>query len=425
LDVCALCRLKKELRASHIIPRFVGKWLKATSATGLLRGVTDPDKRLQDLRKILLLCKDCEERLSKLETYFANKFFFPFLENKKRSFKYDSRLVRFIISLSWRTLLVSYDDFVKDVPSLSAYVDRAEETWRKYLLGFSSDLRPYEHHLFFFDYVTDGENLPKDFQWYTLRTVDATLVGNEQRVLAYTKFPWMMFVSSIYPTKLEGWEGTKIEGAGEISQPQSIRDKAFESFLIDRPKVLFNKIPRRSSGSADRRILKTLEKKPKTYLKSQSLEVSLAEAKRAREIRKRKLPPCVKELIWIIEEALEDASLAKTERQLRKLELSILADALARISDDEALRLESLIKSTIQKSKKLGEDAKCTFETDEIVVVFMVNLYFTKEEQRSQVIAELNKLMKSRKTNDAKYLMVFSWNPFEPDLPYESAFFIS
>ena len=425
LDTCALCRQKKELKTSHIIPRFVGKWLKVTSATGLLRGVTDPDKRLQDISKEPLLCKDCEERLSKLETHFANQFFFPFLESKKKSFRYDSRLMRFIISVGWRTLLVSYDDFNQDVPGLSTYIDRAEETWRKYLLEVSNDPGPYEHHLFFFDYVTEGKNLPKGFQWYTLRAVDATLVGNEQRVLAYSKFPWMMFGSSIYPVKLEGWEGTKIESAGEISQPQSIKDGSFGSFLLNRPKIFFDKIPCRSSGSTDRRILKTIERRPKTYLKSQSLEVSLAEAKRAREIRKEKLPRCINELIWIIEGALEDTSLTKTERQLRKLGLSILADALAGISDDDALRLKSLIESAIWKSKKLGEDAKCTFETDEIVIVFMVNLYSTKEEQRSQVVTELEKLMQKRSTNDKRHLMVFLWNPFEPDLPYESAFFIS
>lgn len=425
LDECALCRQKKELRVSHIIPRFAGKWLKGTSATGLLRGVVDPGKRLQDIGKTPLLCKDCEERLSRLETYFANEFFYPFLESEKKSFKYDSRLMRFIISLNWRTLLVSYNDFTQDIPTLSAQVDRAEESWRKYLFGVTDDPGRYEHHLFFFDYVSNGKNLPKGFQWYTLRGVDATLVGNDQRVLAYTKLPWMMFASSIHPTKLEGWESTRIEDSGEISQPQSIKDGSFGSFFIDRSQLLYGKIPSRSSGGVDTRILKTIEKRPGRYLESQSLEVSLAEAKRAREIRKESMSRLIKELIWIIEGALEDTSLTKAERQRRKLGLSILADTLTRISDKEAVKLESLIESTIKKSKNLGKDVKCVFATAEFVVVFIVNLYSTKNEQRSQVAAELDKLRRNSKVNDKRHLMVFSWNPFEPDLPYESAFFIS
>ena len=40
LGTCALCGQQKDLRKSHIVPRFVGKWLKSTSATGFLRGVT-------------------------------------------------------------------------------------------------------------------------------------------------------------------------------------------------------------------------------------------------------------------------------------------------------------------------------------------------------------------------------------------------
>ncbi len=424
MDACALCREKKVLKISHIIPSFVGKWMKATSGTGYLSGAVDPDKRLQDLRKIPLLCKDCEQRLSTLETYFANEIFYPFFETNERVFKYDSRLVHFIVSLSWRSLLVSYEDFNRFSPNLSTCIDKAEEAWRKYLLKKSNNIEPYENHLFFFDYVKQGKNLPWGFQWYTLRAVDATLVGNEEMVLAYSKFPWMMFVSSVHPTKLEGWENTRIEETGEIKQPQSIKDESFGSFLLNRPKAFFEDKRGRSFGKINKRILRTIEKNPKKFLKSQSLEVSLAEAKLARDKSKRRLPNTVKELIWIIEGAIEDPHLSFEERQHRKFGLSLLADSLTRISDQEANKLDWLFQSTIIRAKQQGEDKKFLFETREFIMVFMVNLYFTKDQVRSQVKTELNRLLNGREKHDKRHIMVFSWCPFEPDLPYESALYV-
>jgi len=55
--ICSLCKQNKEIRRSHIIPRFVSKWLKTTSATGFLRGVNEPDKRILLPDILLLLLK--------------------------------------------------------------------------------------------------------------------------------------------------------------------------------------------------------------------------------------------------------------------------------------------------------------------------------------------------------------------------------
>jgi hypothetical protein len=421
LQTCALCKQKKKLKASHIVPRFVGKWLKSTSATGFLRGVIEPNKRLQDLPKMPLLCEDCEEKLSRLETYFANRIFFPFLKNKNHSFKYDTRLLEFAASLSWRALLVSYDEFRQDRPHLCVHVDKAEETWRQYLSGESQDLGPYEHHLFFFDYVKGGNNLPHGFQWYTLRASDATLVSNEKRVFAYSKLPWMTFVSSIHPIHLDGWYGTKIEQVGEVSSPQRIEDEVFGGFLVNRAKMSSVKISDVQHG----KILKSLGRKPQTYLKSQSLQVSLAEAERARRTRKEKFPALVTELVEIIERALEDPSLEQEEKQFRKLGQSMIADAISRLPKNQALNLNLMIESTIRKSSILLEETKCTFETSELIISFMVNQYCSKDQQRKKVMDEAKRLFEKRKPDDKRYIVVFSWNPFELDFPYETGYFIS
>ena len=61
---CRLCRLSDDLRESHIIPSFVFKWLKKTSATGYLRFAEGDAASKQDGVKIPLLCGTCEQRLS-------------------------------------------------------------------------------------------------------------------------------------------------------------------------------------------------------------------------------------------------------------------------------------------------------------------------------------------------------------------------
>ena len=54
---CALCKNKDTLQMSHIIPSFVGKWIKNTSVTGFLRQAISADIRRQDIPKKYLLCK--------------------------------------------------------------------------------------------------------------------------------------------------------------------------------------------------------------------------------------------------------------------------------------------------------------------------------------------------------------------------------
>ena len=109
LNKCALCGEEKEIKLSHIIPKFVGKNLKKTSA-GAIRSTENPNQVVQDTEKHYLMCADCEERFSANETWFANNIYYPYLRRKKNNFDYDERLHYFLISLSWRSL---YLDILK------------------------------------------------------------------------------------------------------------------------------------------------------------------------------------------------------------------------------------------------------------------------------------------------------------------------
>lgn len=110
--ICRLCREKKELAGSHIIPKMFYKHIKERSETGGIRLVSDPNKRLQDGLKLPFLCHDCEQLFSKYEKYFSDNFFQPTKNNSSEIKKYntkDDNLRYFILSVAWRCLKYIYE----------------------------------------------------------------------------------------------------------------------------------------------------------------------------------------------------------------------------------------------------------------------------------------------------------------------------
>jgi len=82
ISSCRLCDVTNALQESHILPGFVYRWMKETSATGYLRFGQQPNLRVQDGLKLHLLCADCEQRLNEWETQFANQIFHPMTQGK-------------------------------------------------------------------------------------------------------------------------------------------------------------------------------------------------------------------------------------------------------------------------------------------------------------------------------------------------------
>src|ERR1700683_5483083 len=147
-SVCALCDGEGELRDSHVVPAFVAKWIKETSATGYLRGYQVPNQRMQDLPTTSLLCDECEQRFSVAEKKFAEMIFRPFTDGRSR-FPYQDWLLYFATSLSWRCLASSNGEGLQDHPEHRAAVDRAKEAWADFLLGRTDNVGPYRFNLFF------------------------------------------------------------------------------------------------------------------------------------------------------------------------------------------------------------------------------------------------------------------------------------
>jgi len=417
---CALCKKHSTLKKSHIVPKFVGKWLKKTSATGFLRGVKEPYVRMQDLPRLPLLCGNCEQLFSKLEHYFAAKVFHPILDDKKEEIQYDENLHRFIISLSWRTLVTAFSDQVKVHPWIEEHINKAEETWRRYLLNESKDIGETENHLFYLGFIENDVDLPRRFQWYLFRAVDSTLASNEvDIVFSYTHFPHFFFISTILPSTFPEWKYTKIENNGKFSIRSQINDDSIWDFLVSRGKFLLTVL----GSSADPSIIKAIEKDPEKFLKSDSFLVMKEESKRRRRKRINEMPESIRNLIGIVDHSADNPELDSLKQRWAYYLQHVVADALSNIPQSSAVIIDQLIQSVFVLIDERNRFSKIDFETKELIARFMVTLGYTKNEQRQMIEGAIDELKNGKNPEDHRIIVVFSFNPLDPVMPYETGYY--
>jgi hypothetical protein len=146
---CRLCNEEKVLRQSHVVPKFVFRWLK-NSSPGHLRTVETPNRRSQDGPTRAWLCDACEQRLSKWENEFSSKAFEPLHRDpvRKIGLPYELWALKFAVSISWRTLLF-YSGHSMDHLSgadLRA-IEIAQRVWRRFLLGEIGNIGEFTQHI--------------------------------------------------------------------------------------------------------------------------------------------------------------------------------------------------------------------------------------------------------------------------------------
>lgn len=198
---CKLCKKEADLEISHFIPKFIGKWVKKTSITGFLRENNNINERAQDLAKDYWLCGECEDLFSTWETHFANKIFYPFVDESQTIASYSDWLPKFCASLSWRTLThIRSKNSKEDKPDdYWKSLDKAESHLSNYLLGKTDNLNQYEQHLFPLERIesTSATGLPANINRYLLRIVAMDIVGNTKNLFIYTKLPSFMLFGFI------------------------------------------------------------------------------------------------------------------------------------------------------------------------------------------------------------------------------------
>src|SRR5713101_6334376 len=186
--VCALCHDRAELRQSHTIPSFFGAYLKETSATGYLRSGETPNLRRQDLPKLELLCDCCEGHFAVWEKDFSQNVLPLVQSDGFKGLRYGPSLLPFLVSLSWRVLVVQRELLGKSHPHISQAVSRTLENWRLYLL--SKRKQPgSEHHMFVIAGipVKMPASSHEKMLHYLLRGIDAGTAGDSRTLFIYTK----------------------------------------------------------------------------------------------------------------------------------------------------------------------------------------------------------------------------------------------
>ena len=276
--ICALCSENRVLRKSHIIPQFVARWLKDTSATGYLRQAVKSNLRKQDFPKQKLLCDECETRLSRWETQFSQSIFLPYW-NGETEFAYDSWLLKFAVSLIWRSGTVQLEHFRQYKPHMVHHLECALSVWKDFLLDKVPSPGCCAHHLLFLDFVenVEGGSLPDFFHWYTLRSIDTTILANSREVYGYVKLPAMVFFSGIFPYRPSGWKNTRIHARGKISASrQKVASDVFGEFYIDRVQQI-SELSDLTSSRQREKISSAIISNPERSVQSLSFQVFLAE----------------------------------------------------------------------------------------------------------------------------------------------------
>jgi hypothetical protein len=153
VNCCQLCKKRKAIKSSHVIPAFVFRAIKSDSPTGYFRSPNVPNLRFQDGDKLPLLCGECERRFGNAERSFVNQIFKTFHTTDQDRFAYGPWLHYFMTSLAWRTLILDLPGFESDASVPESLVDslkQAARTMRGYLLGANNLASTLRNHAFVF-----------------------------------------------------------------------------------------------------------------------------------------------------------------------------------------------------------------------------------------------------------------------------------
>lgn len=213
LGLCRLCNIEGKLIESHIIPKFIFKWQKKSSATGHIRLSINPNKRVQDGIKTPFLCKKCEGLFNEWETKFATMAFHPLVEGKRKKILYDNWLLKFSVSLSWRVLVYSLENLELShlTENHTESIIMAKKIWEEFLLDKRPHPENHEQHLIYLGPISSYTSgpMPKNINRYFLRATSFDILTHGDQCLTYAKFPYF-FIIGFIEVKKKQWIGSKI-----------------------------------------------------------------------------------------------------------------------------------------------------------------------------------------------------------------------
>ena len=280
---CGLCGASGPVKESHIIPSFIGKWMKSTSPTPYLRYGIEKDKRQQDLFTMQLLCDTCETLFSGWETRFASDIFHPSTSDQT-VFSYKQWLVRFAASLSWRALQFRKSMDVPGQAEVDPILAKMEDHLAGFLLGNEKHVGQFTQHI----YHVSGLDAPvypgsPMLNRYLTRTAEIDFLRTDDlsEVIVYVKLPMFIFFS-VAASKYRKWmESSRIKKRGILAPRTHELHKSILDAIVeraDRTKEMLDSLSPRSKQAVDRALRKAIEQDPEGVAKSgafQAMEVDL------------------------------------------------------------------------------------------------------------------------------------------------------
>lgn len=272
--ICRLCKKNGDLKLSHFIPKFVGKWVKDTSATGYIRFNQSINKRAQDILKEHWLCECCEQLFSTWEREFANRIFYPFMNEGKSEGRYGAWLSKFCASLSWRTLTYIRSQNSIRPDDETQLLDNAERALASYLLGHSSNLGQYEQHLYPLEAMEDTNvrGAPANLNRYFLRTMQMDLLQSNSGAIIYTKMPGFMLLGLTGHEEAKRMRSSRVAmGDGHISPRKYWWPTGFAEYMFDKVRSIQATYSGMDKAQKDK-IIKAVSDNPERFKASRTYE---------------------------------------------------------------------------------------------------------------------------------------------------------
>lgn len=219
MTLCRLCQHERPLRDSHIIPRFVSKWLLESSPSHGLRDLETPNRRRQDAPTVPFLCSDCEQIFSLWESKFAARIFLPLHLNEGNTFEHEDWGLKFASSIVWRVLTESLEHgWGRFTPGQSLSATAAGQAWRAFLLGNTRHPGHFEVHAIPLNVVpvANGADVSPFLNRYLLRAADAEVVVGERDVLVYAKLCRILLVGHVVVERQAHWRQSRLSVARGI-----------------------------------------------------------------------------------------------------------------------------------------------------------------------------------------------------------------
>jgi hypothetical protein len=252
---CRYCGEHEAIENSHIIPAYVFRWLKDTSATKQLRGTDEPNLRVQDGPKKPILCPKCEGEFSVFEEIFGRQVFRrvanyrvpcpPELEVSRDSQKC-------ILSIAWRVMAEACY-----LPLDHQYTPEELSEFPKLLQNIKNNIdkdvpTAYKVHIIpCLDDIIKRVGLPLIDRYYYERAIGGAEVriwDNWERLIVHIKIPFLIIIVELIPGANDVWSGTEVLGTGKLV----LNDiRAIPEYLSDTTMVMYETILRAVASISD------------------------------------------------------------------------------------------------------------------------------------------------------------------------------